>query len=151
MSYLEQVEEFHRTFGQPVKVVPTKIDVQRSTFRHSLIKEELEELMDAINASDFVAMVDALADLQYVLSGTVLEMGLGTVFEQAFTEVHRSNMSKACKTLEEAEKTVHKYSVDGVATYHKQVGDYYVIYRTSDDKVLKSINYKPVDLTRFRQ
>jgi predicted HAD superfamily Cof-like phosphohydrolase len=62
--------------------------------RVHLILEELSELMDAIFKGDHVAALDALVDLRYVLDGTTLSLGLGSVFEEAFDTVHRSNLSK---------------------------------------------------------
>jgi predicted HAD superfamily Cof-like phosphohydrolase len=62
--------------------------------RLHLLQEELAELAEAMANGDLVATLDALVDLQYVLSGTVLSLGFASVFEQAFKEVHRSNMSK---------------------------------------------------------
>lgn len=58
-----------------------------------LIREELNELAAAIDQNDIVEVADALADLQYVLSGDVHEFGLGSRFGSLFEEVHRSNMS----------------------------------------------------------
>lgn len=68
-------------------------------------------------------------------------------FKTALLRVHESNMSKFCKTEEEAHETVKSYFEKGIETYFKLVNDYYVVYRSEDNKVLKSINYTPVDLT----
>ena len=62
--------------------------------RLQLIQEELGELADAMSKNDLVSTLDALVDLQYVLSGTVLSLGFADAFDEAFREVHRSNMSK---------------------------------------------------------
>lgn len=70
----------------------------------------------------------------------------------AFDEVHASNMSKSCKTYEEAEQSIkEKYSAeDSPETYIFKVSDTcYVIRRKSDDKVLKGINFFEPDLTKF--
>ena len=63
-------------------------------------------MKEAIEQNDLVEVADALADIQYVLAGAVHEFGLGEKFADLFDEVQRSNMSKACKTREEAERTV---------------------------------------------
>src|SRR5690606_22407936 len=86
---------------------------------------------------------DALCDLQYVLSGTVLEFGFRKVFDALFAEVHRSNMSKACSTEEEANQTVVAQMENA---FWEKSGDKYLIYRSSDRKTLKSINYSPANL-----
>ena len=74
-----------------------------------MLAEELKELQQAVNDNNLVEIADALCDLQYVLSGAVLEFGLGEKFKELFDEVHRSYMSKACKTVEEANQTIEHY------------------------------------------
>ena len=64
-----------------------------------------------------------------------------------FSEVQRSNMSKACDSMEDAVATQKKYKDEqGVESYVKQVGEEYLVYRSSDSKVLKSVNYSPADI-----
>lgn len=59
-------------------------------------------------------------------------------------------MSKACKTEEEAQKTVDVRSEEqGENCHYEKVGDYYVVYRTRDRKVMKSLNYFRPDLRQF--
>ena len=109
--------------------------------------EELDELKEAIAANDLVEVADALCDLQYVLSGAVLEFGMGEKFVELFNEVQRSNMSKACASLEEAEYTVKFYQdKDGTEAEIKEENGVWKVYRKADNKVLKSINYSPADL-----
>ena len=74
---LNQVAEFHRTFHAPVLETPRIPSEARCNLRVSLLTEELDELREAIIDGDIVAVADALCDLQYVLSGAVLEFGLG--------------------------------------------------------------------------
>ena len=62
--------------------------------RLQLIQEELAELARGMCNGDPVECLDALVDLRYVCDGGVLILGLQDVFEEAFDEVHRSNMSK---------------------------------------------------------
>src|SRR5262245_5620007 len=103
---LNNVAEFHRTFKHPIEKQPIIPSEQRANLRISLLAEELKELEAAVKNKDIVEVADALCDLQYVLSGAILEFGLGDVFKNLFEEVQRSNLSKACKTKEEAEKTI---------------------------------------------
>lgn len=147
LDALNQVAKFHRTFQHPVLETPTIPSEARCKLRVSLIAEELKELQQAIDDNDLVEVADALCDIQYVLAGAVLEFGLGDKFRQLFDEVQRSNMSKSCRTEEEAQATVQHY-LDNYQTesYYKKVGDLYLVYRTSDDKTLKSVNYSPADL-----
>lgn len=147
LDSLNQVAAFHRTFKHPIEDRPIIPAEKRCNLRVELISEELKELEEAIQQKDLVEIADALCDIQYVLSGAVLEFGLGDKFKTLFDEVQRSNMSKTCKSMEEAEATMQHYKAkDGVDSYVKQEGDQYLVYRTSDNKTLKSINYSPADL-----
>jgi len=147
INSLNQVAEFHRTFKAPILETPQIPSEQRCELRVSLLQEELNELSEAIKDNNIVEIADALCDIQYVLSGAVLEFGLGEKFVELFNEVQRSNMSKACNTEEEAQKTLEHYKQkDGTEGYYKQVGDKWVTYRNGDDKVLKSISYSPANL-----
>ncbi|NJB85371.1 putative HAD superfamily Cof-like phosphohydrolase [Lewinella marina] len=143
---LEAVAEFHRTFHLPVCPAPAIPPPERSRLRVNLLREELKELEAAIADNDIVEVADALADLQYVLSGAVLEFGLGDKFKALFDEVHRSNMSKTCSSAEEAEATVEHYRNLQQEGRVERSGDHYLVYRTADNKVLKNVNYSPADL-----
>ena len=144
---LNQVAEFHRTFQHPIVKKPTIPDPKRCALRVSLIAEELKELEEAIENNDLVEVADALCDIQYVLSGAILEFGLADKFKALFDEVQRSNMSKACKTKEEAITTVEYYRNErGTECYYKEVDGRYLVFRTDDNKTLKSVNYSPADL-----
>jgi len=147
---LNQVAEFHKTFQHPILANPTIPDENRCKLRVALIAEELKELEVAILDKDIVEVADALCDLQYVLSGAILEFGLGEKFKALFDEVQRSNMSKACLTEEEAIKTVEFYKQkDGTECYYKQEDGKWLVYRKQDNKTIKSINYSPADLEQF--
>lgn len=144
---LSQVAEFHTTFKHPIQQTPIIPATQRCELRVSLLQEELNELKQAIADKNIVEIADALCDLQYVLSGAILEFGLGEKFRELFDEVHRSNMSKACKTVEEAEKTVEHYkATENVDCYFKEIDNLYLVYRKNDNKTLKSINYSAAQL-----
>lgn len=147
LNSLYQVAEFHRTFKHPVQSTPAIPSKQRCALRVSLLAEEVKELQQAIDDHDLVEIADALCDIQYVLAGAVLEFGLGEKFKSLFDEVHRSNMSKACKTVEEAEQTIaHYLAKDSVEAHYKEIDGLFLVYRTSDNKTLKSIAYSPATL-----
>lgn len=147
INSLNQVADFHRTFNAPILDTPQIPSEQRCKLRVDLLQEELNELSQAIKDNDLVEIADALCDIQYVLSGAVLEFGLGDKFVELFNEVQRSNMSKACTTEEEAQMTLEHYKQkDGTEGYYKQIGDKWVTYRNGDDKVLKSIGYSPANI-----
>lgn len=143
---LTSVAEFHKTFQHPILEEPTIPSEARCKLRVSLIAEELNELQEAIDNKDLVEIADALCDIQYVLSGAVLEFGLKDKFNALFEEVQRSNMSKACKDEEEAKATQAHYLAKGVASYYKEVDGMFLVFREDDNKTLKSINYSPADL-----
>ncbi|HEY0110528.1 MAG TPA: nucleoside triphosphate pyrophosphohydrolase family protein [Fibrella sp.] len=148
---LNAVAEFHRTFHAPVLDSPQIPSDARCGLRISLLAEELDELRQAIAEENIVEIADALCDLQYVLSGAILEFGLGEKFNSLFNEVQRSNMSKACLTVEEAEATVAQYTAKGVACHFVESDGKYLVYRDADHKTLKSVNYSPADLASILQ
>ena len=90
--------------------------------RRKLIEEELDEYFEAACEGNTVEVLDALCDLAYILMGTVLVHGMGDVFDEAFAEVHRSNMSKF---------------PNGVAL------------RRADGKVIKPESWSPPNLAQF--
>lgn len=143
---LTAVAEFHKTFQHPILDEPTIPSEIRCNLRIALIAEELKELQEAIENKDIVEIADALCDIQYVLSGAILEFGLKDKFNALFEEVQRSNMSKACKTEEEAKATQAHYLLKGVSSYYKEVDGLFLVFRKEDNKTLKSINYSPADL-----
>lgn len=167
---LESVSEFHKTFGAPVLDTPQIPDESRVRLRLALILEELSELAEASGAAgifnemmknkvaafeekaevkDTAQALDALCDLQVVLNGSTLEYGLQDMFDEAFDEVHRSNMSKACVKEEDGLASVDKYEQQGVKTLLEKVNGKYVIYRAADHKILKGINYFSPEITKF--
>jgi len=144
---LNQVADFHKTFEHPILPSPQIPSEERCQLRVSLISEELDELKEAIRDKDIVEIADALCDIQYVLSGAILEFGLGQKFKELFEEVQRSNMSKACKSEEEAKQTVAFYKNEkDTSAYYKETDGKWLVFRDGDDKTLKSINYSPADL-----
>lgn len=148
-DFISNVKEFHETYGLPVLDSPQFPPIPRRKLRISLIQEEAKELLGACLEENLVEVLDALADLQYVLSGAILEFGLQDVFKEAFEEVHRSNMSKSCNSEAEADATINHYlEKDGTIGYKKydQINCKWLVYRKDDDKLLKSINYSPANL-----
>ena len=149
-SPLNQVAEFHKTFKHPILPVPTIPNEERCKLRVALLVEELEELQEAIRDKDIVEVADALCDIQYVLSGAILEFGLGEKFKDLFEEVQRSNMSKVCQSEAEAAETVSFYAKkDGTECYYKEEEGKWLVYRKSDNKTIKSVNYSPADLKKI--
>lgn len=144
---LTSVAAFHDTFNLPIVDKPAIPSSKRCELRVNLLQEELNELKEAIADNDLVEIADALSDIQYVLSGAVLEFGLGDSFKNLFDEVQRSNMSKTCKTIEEAHAT-QKHYLESKATesFIEEKNGEFLVFRASDKKVLKSIKYSEADL-----
>ena len=143
---LNQVAEFHKTFNAPILNTPQIPSKERCELRVSLLQEELNELKEAIADNNLVEIADALCDLQYVLSGAVLEFGLGEKFPALFNEVQRSNMSKACANQQEADETIAFYKEKGEEAFSEISGEKINVHRKSDNKVLKNKYYSPADL-----
>lgn len=134
-------------FDQTILETPQIPSPARCILRLNLIEEELRELRAAYSDGSVTESADALVDLMYVVVGAALETGLGDKFEKLFEEVHRSNMSKACTTLEEALRTQESYGIPcnirGKIINGKEV---FLVFRKEDNKLLKSINYSAANL-----
>lgn len=143
MNYIGKVEEFHILGGQPVLEIPQIPEWPRCTLRVNLIQEELDELEEALTNGDLVEVIDALCDLQYVLSGSVLETGFKSIFDLCFDEVHRSNMTKSCDSYELALS-------ESLMFEHACLIDFrqgrYVILHATTKKLLKPSTYSPANL-----
>ena len=90
---LNHVADFHDLFDAPVLASPTVPAEDRCQLRVNLLQEGIE-LKESIAQNDIVGIADALGDIQYVLSGAILEFGLAHRFADVFDEIQRSNMSK---------------------------------------------------------
>ena len=151
VPFVDEVQEFNETFGKPNNYEPTIPEKKEWMFVYDFIQEELAEYKEACERGDIVEILDALCDITYVSlgNGTMLH-GLKGKIWKAYQEVQASNMSKACKTEEEAIETAKSEAIRvGEDTHYEQVGEYWVVYRSRDRKVLKSINYFRPDLTQF--
>lgn len=146
---LDQTREFNTTAGIDLPSSLTFPTRKRISLCISLIQEEMGEILEAYNNLDKVEVIDGLADLQYVVNGLINAFGADELMEEALQLVHESNMSKFCKTEEEATATIEDYKKKGIDTHAVLNGDLFVVRRNSDNKILKNINYKPVDLKKI--
>merc|ERR1719207_482659 len=128
-------------------------DPKTVNLRLKLIEEEVNELADAMKAKDMVETIDALGDILYVVYGAGGAFGIN--LDQAFDLIHKSNMTKLCKTEPEARETVEcykknctgpegKYPYDTPAYRLSPDGKYFVVFNESTGKILKSVNYSTV-------
>jgi len=151
VPFVSEVEMFNATMGKPNNYEPIIPEEKEWMFVYNFILEELEEYKHACETGDIVEVLDALCDIAYVSlgNGTMLH-GLKNQLWPAYQEVQASNMSKACLSEEEAQETVRVRSAEQKEPCHfEKVGDYYIVYRTRDRKVMKNINYFRPDLKQF--
>lgn len=151
VPFVSEVETFNNTFGKPNNYSPVIPSEKEWQFVYNFILEELEEYRQACEEGNIVEVLDALCDITYVSLGNgVMLHGLKDKFLPAYQEVQASNMSKACKTEQEAiETTAIRSEQQGEPCHYEKVGDVFVVYRTRDKKVMKSINYFKPNLTQF--
>ena len=121
MSNFTDVKKFMETFGQMVRTKPQFPDEKTMQLRHSLIKEELGELEQAMKTKNLNEIADALTDILYVTYGAGYAYGID--LDKCFKEVQRANMSKLGK--------------DGKPIYNEK------------GKVMKGPNYSEPNLKQF--
>ena len=121
MSNFESVKKFMETFGQEIREKASFPDDKIISLRYELIKEELDELKDAIDSKDMKEVADALTDILYVTYGAGHAFGIN--LDKCFEEVQNSNMSKL--------------GSDGKPIYNDK------------GKVMKGPNYFKPDLNKF--
>ncbi len=114
--------EFNNAFEIPKMDSPGLSNDELIELRIKLLKEEVEEYAEAARAGDLVEVLDALADIGYILAGTIINHGMQHIYDDAFDEVHRSNMAKL---------------VDGK------------VLRRDDGKVMKPEGWQPPNLAQF--
>ena len=163
MSNFDKVIDFNKTFNVKTfdKPLPSLFSEHPNIveLRMKLIREEVEELEQAVKEHDMKETIDALSDILYVVYG--MGDALGIDLDHTFNMVHNSNMSKVCNTKKEAEETVQWYK-DNSDTYNEKnpaqapvepvfsfANGKYVINNKTTGKVLKSIYYNPVDFTHY--
>ena len=151
VQFVNEVEIFNATFGKPNNYAPTIPEKKETDFVYDFCIEEITEYQEACQNGDIVEILDAICDIAYVTLGNATMLhGLKDKIWPAYQEVQASNMSKSCKTEEEARETVAVRSKEkNHKCHYKKVGDRWVVYRSSDNKVMKSINYFRPDLKQF--
>ena len=151
VPFVSEVEEFNSLMNKPNNYEPIIPAKHEWDFVYNFILEELEEYKHACETENIVEVLDALCDIAYVSIGNgAMLHGLKDKIWPAYMEVQASNLSKACSTQEEAQKTVEiRSQQQGESCHYEQVADKYIVYRTRDRKVMKSINYFKPDLKQF--
>ena len=151
VPFVDEVEEFNHTMGKPNNYKPTIPTRKEWQFVYDFVLEELEEYREACERGDIVEILDALCDITYVSLGNgAMLHGLKDKVWPAYQEVQASNMSKSCADETEAELTVKVRSEEqGEKCHYEKVGDRFVVYRSRDRKVMKSINYFRPNLKKY--
>ena len=151
VPFVSEVEEFNSLMNKPNNYEPVIPAKHEWDFVYNFILEELEEYKHACETENIVEVLDALCDIAYVSIGNgAMLHGLKDKIWPAYMEVQASNLSKACLTQEEAQQTVEiRSQQQGEGCHYEQVADKYIVYRTRDRKVMKSINYFKPDLKQF--
>ena len=121
MTNFQKVKTFMQTFGQEIKSKPSFSTEKINDLRYNLIKEELDELKQAMDSKDLLEVADALTDILYVTYGAGVAFGID--LDKCFNEVQNSNMSKLGE--------------DGKPIYNEF------------GKVMKGPNYFKPDLSKF--
>ena len=121
MSNFESVKKFMETFGQEIKEKASFPSNKITSLRYDLIREELEELKEAMDNKDIKEVADALTDILYVTYGAGHAFGIN--LDKCFEEVQNSNMSKL--------------GTDGKPIYNE------------NGKVMKGPNYFKPNLNKF--
>lgn len=116
----EMVTEFHRAVDAPIRAELSRWYDKHAFTRVEMLREEVREYRDALEACDIVEIADALADIVYVAYGGALEHGID--LDAVLAEVHRSNMTKV--------------RPDGS------------VLKRADGKVLKPRTYEPPNIAR---
>ncbi|WP_418358105.1 MULTISPECIES: nucleoside triphosphate pyrophosphohydrolase family protein [Shewanella] len=174
------IVEFRTTFDLPVNQ-PASLDDNADTLHTSLIIEEMTELAeadsrieqaDAIVDSVYVLMgrlvhlgateVSSRIEISYLID-LLLNVAKNREidFIQCWDEVHSSNMSKVCRNEQELSETIAHYAKQGVDIVGSKKGDFIIAKCAKDvemdgkvvrqGKVLKSVYYRPADLTSLVQ
>ena len=150
VQFVDEVEHFNKIFGKTNNYVPTIPSQEQCKFVFDTIEEELNEYKEAYENNDIIGVADALGDIMYFLCNGIMLHGLKDKFQDIYTEIQASNLSKSCDTEEEARQSAEFRAKElGVETHYEKSEDKWIIYRTSDRKCLKSLNYKKPLLSKF--
>lgn len=152
VPFVDEVAFFNETMGKSYQNrSQPEIDLKDAQFVLDFIREETDEMEQAIREGDIVEILDAIEDLLYVAIGNAVNVfGLREKLMDGFKEVQESNLSKICDTEEDAIATTEAVSKDkGHPCHYEKVGDRFVVYRSSDNKVMKSLKYFRPNLKKF--
>jgi pentatricopeptide repeat protein len=91
---IKNVLSFNKSFELPIRTKPQLISQDEYKLQYNLLKEEVDEYLQACNDDDIIGVSDALGDILYILIGVCIRHGLHDKIHDIFDEIHRSNMTK---------------------------------------------------------
>lgn len=168
----EKIKDWAKTLGAPVRdIPPNDIFEGEIALGWSLISEEAKEFLEhvinpvmPVNPNNEVVFreeisaaqaADDLGDLLWVTIRLMQQLGLNP--DEVISEIYKSNMSKICLTEEDAQKTCQLYAEgkhpnkmgEEIECYWKKIDNIYGVFRTSDNKVMKSYKFKEPDFSSY--
>lgn len=156
-SNFQKVLQFNKAFG-----IKTYTEIQHDIFdkdpklvqyRLDLIEEEVNEFKQAIKDKNMTEILDSIGDIMYVVLGAATAFGFDA--DKVYDIVHNSNMSKLCKSEEDAIITVRQYKEEVPQRYdspaYRKSDDniHWVVYNQNTMKILKNYKYAAVDFTEL--
>jgi NTP pyrophosphatase (non-canonical NTP hydrolase) len=151
IPFISEVEIFNETMGKPNVYTPNIPEEQwQWEFVYNFILEELNEYKEACEQKDIAGVADALGDIMYVLCNGIILHGMKDKFTDVYNEIQASNMSKVCTTEEIAKQTVEEREKTlGFPCHYEKIKENWIVYRSSDMKVQKSLSYFKPNLKQF--
>lgn len=157
LSNFQKVVQFNKAFGVQTNTTP-QLDIfdkdpKLVAYRLALIEEEVQEFKDAIKDKNMTEILDSVGDILYVVYGAATAFGFNA--DQVFQIVQDSNMSKLCKTEEDAQETVRLYQTEVPQRYDSPAyrksddGIHWVVYNQSTMKILKNYKYTPANFEKL--
>ncbi len=145
----EFISEERKNHSSQASIKDIDIDIDFLNIILGHIKSELVELRSICHNQQLDLFKYTISAIQCCVDDFIYCTEITEVFTGIVEKVHLSNMSKTCKTQLEAEQTIEHVSKTEGECYYKQVGEYWIVYRMKDNKVMKSVNYKKPDLSEF--
>lgn len=151
VPFVSEVEKFNNIMGKPNHYIPNIPNEKwQWEFIYNFILEELNEYKEACEKKDIIGVADALGDIMYVLCNGIMLHGMKDKIQNIYDEIQSSNLSKACETEDIAIRTVLERETSlGKKCHYEKVGNNWIVYRSEDRKVQKSITYFKPNLKQF--
>jgi len=143
------VLQWAKGFGAHIADEPSVPSAAVIKTRIMLIEEELKEVKEALIEGDILKIAKEYADLQYVVSGGIIEAGLASDFDAIYEEVHQSNMTKFCVSVVHAQEEAQRFTAN-TGIRHKvysKFGRFFI--KNQFGKIIKPSTYRPADMKKI--